>query len=65
MSNDSRHSTNTHAHKRCEDSDIEILDVGDQLGIDIDMQPHVAHQKSYKCINCYMADPYDIQIDQI
>jgi hypothetical protein len=47
MSDDSRHSTNTHAHDRCEDSDIEILDVDDQLDIDIDVQPHFAHQKSY------------------
>jgi hypothetical protein len=47
MSNDSRHSTNTHAHDRCEDSDIEIPDIDDQLDIDIDMQPHFARQKSY------------------
>lgn len=65
MSNDSRHSTNTHAHDRCEDSDIEKLDVDDQLDIDVDMQPHFAHQKSYKCINGYMADSYDIQIEQV
>jgi hypothetical protein len=30
-------------HNRCEDSDIEILDVDDQLDLGIDMQPRFAY----------------------
>ena len=43
VSNDSGHSTNTRVHNRCEDSDIELLDVDDQLDLDIDMQPRFAY----------------------